>query len=61
MVVEQLLGPQNTKIWSKSMNNGQFVRFAEKNWHLGADKLTQITVTTIIHNFEVVEWVIWKV
>ena len=26
------------------MNYGQFVRFAEKNWHLGADKLTQITV-----------------
>ena len=26
------------------MNYGQFVRFAEKTRHFGADKLTQITV-----------------
>ena len=30
------------------MNYGQFVRFAEKNWHLGADKLTQITVPILV-------------
>ena len=32
------------------MNYGQFVRFAEKNWHLGADKLTQITVFGILYS-----------